>query len=125
MSRIDCSLTENFLKEFKRATNSCESCAACLISKAFPNEIDCVDSIMNHPHEAISIIQEWSDAHPIKTRLDDVKEKYPNVDINNLTINLRPAPLGYCKNCYKCLNKQSGDPFKCWNEPLEGGATGG
>lgn len=130
MPKIDCSITENFLKELNRMTNTCcIPCAECAISYLYNrNKKGCADAIMRYSEEAISLVQEWSDAHPVKTRLDDLKEKYPNfrMDIYGTYPAYYPHLFGYCSNCCTCVNvtKFNKGNDVCWNEPLEGGATG-
>ena len=129
MSKIDCTVTENFLRELGRATNNCtNSCLDCIILNfklTHPDET-CLAVLANNSEEIISLVQEWSDAHPRKTRLDDLKEKYPDFLINtNGYPNLYPRIFGHCDNCQSCRLYDREDRSKaCWNEPVEGGATG-
>ena len=126
MPKIDCSKTENFLRELGRATNNCtNSCLNCVIFNfklKHPLE-NCISVLANNPKEIISLIQSWSDAHPIKTRLDDLKEKYPKFYTNEAGYpNVYPRVFGYCDNCSYCsLNAIL---HYCWDEPVEGGVTG-
>lgn len=130
MPKIDCSKTENFLRELGRATNNCtNSCLDCVIFNfklKHPHE-NCISVLANNPEEIISLVQEWSDAHPLKTRLDDLKEKYPDFClINNSGYpSLFPRVFGYCDGCQSChLYHRTNRCESCWNEPVEGGATG-
>lgn len=63
--------------------------------------------------ERVKIVEEWSKSHPEKTRLNDLKEKYPKakLDSNGIPVACATA-LGYCNVC--CGNCE-----KCWDEPLE------
>ena len=132
MSKIDCSKTENFLRELSRATKNCDNdCSKCVVvplCTGFLHPQMCMEYILHSPEDTISIVQNWIDTHPIKTRLDDLKEKYPNfrMDIDKTYPAYYPHLFGYCKNCHTCakltsINNGNND---CWNEPLEGGATG-
>ena len=129
MSKINCTITENFLRELSRATNNCtNSCLDCTIFNfklKHPHE-NCISVLANNPKEIISLVQEWSDAHPLKTRLDDLKEKYPDFLVNTSGCpNIYPCVFGYCGNCLSCLLYDIEDRCEsCWNEPVEGGATG-
>lgn len=129
MSKIDCSITENFLKELSRMTNNCHiPCKECAINDLYNrDQVGCADAIMRYPSEAIALVQSWSDAHPIKTRLDDLLEKFPNVPRNEDGYpTICPETLGYCRCGSLCLLHQitCDEAFKkCWNEPLEGGTT--
>ena len=129
MSKIDCNITENFLRELNRATNNCNIyCKDCIINDLYmKDERGCVNAIVNHPQEAISIIQNWSDAHPLKTRLDDLKEKHPDFRLINDSgyPSLFPRVFGYCDGCQSChLYHRTNRCESCWDEPVEGGATG-
>lgn len=127
MAKIDCSQAVNFIRESKRM---CEyyrhECSSCPISKTNNGYGRlCTVVIEQHPDRAIEIVQKWSDENPVKTRLDDIKERLPNVylDTDNGCPHIRPAILGYCSNCYGCSNKGQ-ESQRCWNEPVDGGATG-
>lgn len=87
MSKIDCSITENYLKEKARMTkpgygDSCNiDCRNCPLSD-YNNlaNIGCSKFEKFYPKEAISIIQKWSDEHPLfkpKTMLEDFLKKVP------------------------------------------------
>lgn len=68
-------------------------------------------------------VEKWSAEHPQKTRLDDLKEKYPDVPLDdNGRLYCTPWHLGYCKGVDSCLNCNNfGAPLKeCWDMPLEG-----
>jgi hypothetical protein len=78
--------------------------------------------VKDRPEEAVKIIQKWSDEHPIKTRLYDLLEKYPNIPLGeDGEPDIYPNSLGYCGNCMKCIKFTE---RHCWDEPLVGGATG-
>ena len=124
MPKIDCSITENFLSELARATNDCAVlCSECIITKLHP-EIDkgCIGIMAYNPTDTIRAIQNWSDAHPVKTRLDDLLEKYPNVPRNEDGYpTICPETLGYCRCGSLCLLHQitCDKAFKkCWDEPF-------
>lgn len=123
MSKIDCSKTENFLRELGRATSNCSvNCFEdCLIGRITSS--NCTVYMAENTKHAIELIQKWSDAHPLKTRLDDLKEKYPDFLLNvDGYPNFYPRIFGYCNNCKSCCLEDRCE--SCWNEPVEGGATG-
>ena len=122
----DCTITENFLHELARATNSCNmNCKDCIINDLYMKDRHgCIGAVTKYSKEAITLIQNWSDAHPVKTRLDDLLEKYPNVPLNeNGYPSICPQTLGYCVCTGSiCLVHQitCDEAFKkCWDEPLE------
>lgn len=123
MAKIDCSVTVNFLKEWRRYCGG-RRCGYCDLSEhnecGFP-----ACQVKDHPEEAVEIVQKWSDEHPVKTRLDDLLEKYPGVIIEDDGHPIYyPAMLGYCNNCDLCKYSDGDTRKYCWNEPVDGGATG-
>ena len=115
MSKIDCNITENFLKEWNRMCDLYQTrCSACLRSGQHnEHEVSCTYLAKLHPTEAIAIVQKWSDEHPVKTIKDDFFEKYPNAPSST---DGTPKPclcdLGYEDKC------RANDCFECWNRPL-------
>lgn len=126
MAKIDCSVTVNFLKEWRRM---------CLAEHAKCNDecpfgicengegLGCDVFVQKFPKTAIEIVQRWSDEHPVKTRLDDLLEKYPKFEVFSETGRpmYKPRMFGYCTGCSTCPNNKA---EHCWHEPLVGGATG-
>ena len=125
MAKIDCSVTVNYLQEVYRMCkyydHECDKCPASIINNRH-NQI-CKTFFINHPDRAIEIVQAWSDEHPVKTRLDDLLEKYPKFAQLSETGRpmFKPRVFGYCTDCSTCPNNKA---EHCWHEPLEGGATG-
>lgn len=117
---IDCSKTENYLKEKVRMTKfedgSCGiKCADCPLSSSNnEKELFCDNFQLLYPKEAIAIVQKWSDEHTIKTYKDDFFEKYPNA-----TKCLDGVP-NFCRDNLYGLNTRCSDKtcFECWNEPF-------
>ena len=127
MSKIDCDVTTNFLREKLRMCNSyADACGVCPLRKASINAgFACAPYVFSFPDRAVEIVQEWSDEHPQKTRLDDLKEKYPKYKFygSDQCPSAHPAIFGYCDTCTECINKKQTLRY-CWNEPVDGGATG-
>lgn len=105
-----------FFKEFKRMCNcySEEFCAGCP-RKVEPN---CDELIMEDDelNKLIADVEKWIKEHPLRTRLQDFLEKYPNAPVDgNGTPQACCEHLGYCtKSC---------DPFEltckdCWDIPI-------
>lgn len=124
MAKIDCSVTVNFVREYMRMCEfhkpECDSCPLSFKNNSYGKL--CRHVVEQYPDTAVEIVQKWSDEHSAKTRLDDVKEKYPNVEMVDGTPMFYPLRLGYCKDCDKCIVR--GLIKRCWNEPVDGGATG-
>ena len=105
-----------FFKEFKRMCNcySEEFCAGCP-RKAEPN---CDELIMEDDelNKLIADVEKWSKEHPPRTRLQDFKEKYPNMKCSDSGIPWACCSyLGYCESC----DEAKIDCIVCWNMPVE------
>lgn len=116
MSKIDCSITKNYLSEKARLTNNCKiRCEDCELSEWRNGmHLSCCNLERQYPERAVEILQKWSDENPVKTRLDDFTEKYPNYfrEPKDDTPNVCCKYLGYIDKCP--LTKCS----KCWDMPL-------
>ncbi len=124
MAKIDCSVTVNFFKEWWRMCNvpSC-NCGCPVLDACQKENVSCTTYMGQHPDIAIEIVQKWSDEHPVKTRLDDLLEKYPKFEVFSETGRpmYKPRMFGYCDDCFACPNNKA---EHCWHEPVDGGATG-
>lgn len=124
MAKIDCSVTVNFLREIERMCNNCSCGSDCLVFRlAHEDSASCGYYLSKHPKFAVKIVQKWSDEHSVKTRLDDVKERYPNIPTDDGAPIIAPWTLGYCQECKNCSKSDKIVP-DCWHEPVDGGATG-
>lgn len=64
----------------------------------------------------ISEVEQWSKEHPPRTRLQDFKEKYPNMKCRDSGIPWACCSyLGYCESC----DEAKSDCIVCWNMPVE------
>lgn len=118
--KINCNITENYLKEKARMTESVgvDGCGiSCITCPLYCLNNECKMSCRRledkRPKKAIAIVQKWSDEHPVKTILDDFKEKFPNAKLDK-----DGFPVGCIRwlghHVYECPN----DCDKCWNRPL-------
>lgn len=98
----------------KRICNSFKRCNECPLNKN-PEQKNCVDFMVGCPDKAEEIILKWDEEHPVKTRLTDFLEKYPNAPMGDKGLSrLCCLQLGYkCDNCVETTCQQ------CWNTPLE------
>ena len=119
MNKIDCSIAVNYIKEKARLTENCTiSCGACMLGASNTGEnMECYVFENNMPEKAVEIIQEWSNEIPVKTRLDDFKEKYPKhrTHVTDSMPCVCCMNLGYTdecpiKTCKTCKN--------CWDMPV-------
>lgn len=105
-----------FLEEFDRMCNHYVKnyCKGCPRAES-PN---CGVDEMNKEERAklISDVEKWSKKHPRKTRLQDFKEKYPNMKLRDSGIPWACCSyLGYCESC----NEAKSNCDVCWNTPVE------
>lgn len=67
--------------------------------------------------EVVAYVENWSKAHPRKTRLQDFLEKYPKAILEDSGIPKGTCCrwLGYTTECVL----GSSNCFRCWDSPLE------
>lgn len=115
----DCNVIENYLKEKARMCESYKNCDDCPFDKFHGYHI-CGAPEAESLHEAIAIVQKWSDDQPQKTLLEDFKEKYPNYYHyyeDNIIPNICPYQLGYEEyGAYE--DCPTNNCKECWNRPL-------
>mgnify|MGYP003289544036 CR=1 FL=1 len=108
-----------FLKEYDRMCGlyNEERCAGCPLQ----NDI-CAFYPFDELDNIVQVVEKWSAEHPIKTRLMDFLEKFPNAPLCGadkvpylLPVNLGYCKVEYCRECehYPCSN------VDCWHLPLE------
>lgn len=105
-----------FLEELHRMCTTIPGCEVC----ALQDRLTHCPAFMPDAKEAVSIVEKWSAEHPVKTRLMDFLEKFPNASLSSEGLPLwLPRPFGYCglKMCYDC--EHQGTEEDCWNLPLE------
>lgn len=121
---MNCKITENYFAEKARMTGVNDKgtcmieCAECPLSLDNNGECEtCFKLEKFYYKKAIEIVQKWSDEHPCKTLLDDLREKYPNYKrvFKDETPGFCTYILGYDKN-KKCPAITC---TECWNRPLE------
>ena len=118
---MDCNDTKVFLKEWRRMCNAEISCYNC---KLCDDKIPCVNSMgvfNNEPEKAIALVQQWSDQHPIKTRLSVFLEKYPKTTLYGASM----LPRFCVADLYGMTCEEMGmvgvGCAECWNTPIEQG----
>ena len=118
---MDCSKTEVFFKEWRRMCDEAEELHTCLLLQKGITVgcVNCEENVRKNADEAIKIIQEWSDANPIKTRLSVLKEQYPNLKTYDGRVVFCAGEL----YVFSCGKRTSCDD--CWNEPIEDGEGNG
>lgn len=105
-----------FAKEFKRMCHTYTEtmCKGCPREKCLKCEIKELSN--TGIKELINDVEKWSKEHPVKTRLQDFREKYPNAQICESGLpSACCKSLGYCKSYDSVGNNCE----VCWNMPVE------
>ena len=63
-------------------------------------------------------IWECAAAHPVKTYLSDLLEKYPNTPLRHDGTPQYICPMAIGLNCF-CDSDESDKCLECWNQPIE------
>ena len=87
----------NFIEERNRMCNAhSPGCEGCRIDEAKPVISECVSWAFVNPEKAVQIVEEWSAAHPRKTRQSVFLEQWPDADKDR---------NGVCNICPKFVSK--------------------
>ena len=103
-----------FAKEFKRMCRiyTKTTCKGCPREKCLKCGIEELSD--TGIKELINDVEKWSKEHPQRTRLQDLLEKFPKVEIDKEGLPFFCcARLGYICTCAKSTCKD------CWNMPVE------
>lgn len=116
---MDCSKTEVFFNELIRMCTFTDEKTVCPLKKEEQScGYDCYVRIFQNREKAIKIVQEWSDSHPVKTRLSVLKEAFPNVVLNHNDVPTSCAGALFGKIDCGAVNNNC---VACWNTPIEDG----
>ena len=111
-----------FLKEFGRMCQN-TLCSDCILSPVNNRASEnCWVFSKSHPETAVSIIEQWAEENPEKTRLQDFVERNPNAPLTEAGYPMMyPKHMGYCKtmDCTKCEHLYKNQLTECWDLPLE------
>lgn len=107
-----------FLEEKDRMTNGCNmSCEECPMSH-FNNGYATKCSDLTNEQE-VHIVEEWSKAHPRKTRQSEFLKMFPGVSMTDGVIDVCPNELMVTYNC-KCNSTKCEDCCRqFWFEEIE------
>lgn len=107
-----------FIEERKRMCTAYKNCMDCPAS----DHTDCVVTVNSNlgADEQLKIVEEWSAAHPRKTRKDVFLKQWPNATtdtdgvlfISPCNVDARIKSNGYCEtkdNCYACRREFWGE----------------
>ena len=116
---------KKFFEEWQRMCDShkdtCESClvvAYCQCYSYIPSSGDGVFGGSMSIDDLVSMVEQWAEEHPRKTRLDDLKDKHTDIPMINGYPPFAPRLVGYCGNiqtCAGCKQKRDGMHKQCWD----------
>lgn len=115
-----------FLREADRMHNFGDhDCAECEVNKRRGDNLSCVSWVLNHPAEAVEIVERWAKEHPRKTRQSELLKLFPRTGLGD------DGLVGFCPEDmdseFACPRKERG-PYapdcgdcrkKCWLEEVE------
>ena len=106
-----------------RICNYYKTCHGCPVHKRMYKDQPCIVWICDNFEEFTSIVRQWAEEHPEKTMLQDLLEKYPDVERREYDYPvICPRAIGF-KNIDGCSGFISMSDnikcAKCWNRPLE------
>lgn len=71
-----------FLQERNRMCNSFSpDCEGCRVDEAKSVMDECCRWMLENPERAVKFVEEWSAAHPVKTRQDVFLEQWPEAEL--------------------------------------------
>lgn len=84
-----------FLQERARMCNSFSpDCEGCRVDEAKPVMSECCLWMFENPERAVKVVEEWSAAHPRKTRQSVFLEQWPEANIGgDGVLQVCPAPI--------------------------------
>lgn len=114
--KIDCNITENYLKEQNRMTGNCEiDCKDCPLDYSNNKaNLSCGEYERAYPDEAVKIVQKWSDEHQVETRKEHFLKMFPNASM------WKGRPFLCVRNLSKKVSCEN-DCKKCWDKPYTEG----
>jgi hypothetical protein len=105
-----------FLKEWKRMHDSVDGCLNCPIDEL--DSMDCGMGAIHAPEKAIEIVEEWSKAHPQRTRLTVLLEQYPAMKKIERPWDEVCAGQLYGFKCESDYGHDYASCEECWNVPI-------
>lgn len=96
-----------YLKTFHKLCKSQDSCSGCISGCPLLNEEDgyCIADISERAKEAVQIVEQWAEDHPVKTRQSEFLKMFPNapkcgrvLDICPRNLNTEYMPPKRCEN---------------------------
>lgn len=110
-----------FIKQYNRICEKYEDCIDCPFTQENV-KVPC-DLIAKNAEEIVNIVEQWAQAHPQKTMMDDFFKKHPNAPRteDGTPRNICPGNCGYTNEpeSYSICEKFNDDCVTCWSRPME------
>ena len=99
-----------FVKEYLRMCTKVDECEDCPVCKTDFCAVPAKERSQESAEKIVELVEEWSAAHPLKTRQSVFLEQYPEAQIAaNGVLDVCPAPIfhshrlegGGCRNVHK------------------------
>ena len=103
-----------YLKEMNRMCNGANCCECPLYANNNGKKVNCKILEREYAEEAVSIIENWSEEHPTKTRQSEFLKMFPNASLNGLG-SLAICPMDADKN-QRCPEKSGARCMDCRRE---------
>ncbi len=109
--------TVEFLVHLGRMCEKHPLCKDCPIQNPRKKyHYSCISFISRKPADVVEVVEKWARENPVKTRLKDFYEKYPNAPMYQGTYPQACCrTLGYCQ---ECPDKEC-DCLACWTTPID------
>ena len=98
-----------FVKEYLRMCTKVDECEDCPVYKTDFCTVPAKERSQESAEEIVELVEEWSAAHPRKTRQSVFLNLFPDADLSTGTVNVCPNSLyeGKCdcaryQNCLSC-----------------------
>ena len=88
-----------FVKEYLRMCTKVDECEDCPVYKTDFCTVPAKERSQESAEEIVELVEEWSAAHPRKTRQDVFLEQYPDARIDKTTGVLTICPAELTKEC--------------------------
>jgi hypothetical protein len=111
-----------FLQERARMCNSFSpDCEGCRVDEEKPVMSECYRWMFENPERAVKIVEDWSVAHPRKTRQSVFLEQWPEAYVAKSTglIDIQPCFIDKTLNPHGCVKKCADCKREFWMQEVE------
>ena len=98
-----------FVKEYLRICSQPWDCEDCPLNKTGFCSTPPKERSQEEAEEVVRLVEEWSAAHPRKTRQSVFLEQWPNADMDCGVLHIAPCSLDNHYEDYRCGEEQCAD----------------